>query len=70
MIRVGILGATGYTGRELIRILLKHPQVRLTYLSAKINKPQPIYEIFPEFRAKLDLICNNEFKLEQIRNST
>jgi len=46
MVDVGILGATGYAGEELIKILLRHPQVRITYLSAKIDKPTPISKIF------------------------
>ncbi|MFC1709181.1 N-acetyl-gamma-glutamyl-phosphate reductase [Candidatus Omnitrophota bacterium] len=57
MIKVGIIGATGYTGEELIKILLRHPQARLTYLAAKIDKEQPIDEIFPYLKNRLDLTC-------------
>jgi N-acetyl-gamma-glutamyl-phosphate reductase len=57
MINVGIIGATGYTGEELINILLKHPQVRITYLAAKIDKPTPIAEIFPKLKNRIGLIC-------------
>jgi N-acetyl-gamma-glutamyl-phosphate reductase len=57
MIKVGIIGATGYTGEELINILLRHPHVKLTYLSAKIDKEQSIDEIFPQLRNRLDLEC-------------
>ena len=57
MINVGIIGATGYTGEELISILLRHPQVRITYLAAKIDKPAPIAEIFPKFKNRIDLVC-------------
>jgi N-acetyl-gamma-glutamyl-phosphate reductase len=57
MKRVGIVGARGYTGRELIRILLKHPAVRLTYLAATLDDPQPISRIFPEFVGQTDLAC-------------
>jgi len=57
MIKVGIIGATGYTGEELIKILIKHPHVRMTYLAAKIDKEQPIEEIFPHFKTRLDLKC-------------
>lgn len=56
-LNVGIIGATGYTGEELIGILIKHPNVRITYLSAKIDKPRAISEIFPKFKGKLDLVC-------------
>jgi len=57
MINVGIIGATGYTGEELIDILLEHPEVRITYLAAKIEKPNPIEEIFPKFKNRIKLIC-------------
>jgi len=57
MINVGIIGVTGYAGEELIRLLLQHPQVRITSLTAKIDKPAPIGEIFPKFKNQLDLVC-------------
>jgi N-acetyl-gamma-glutamyl-phosphate reductase len=57
MINVGIVGATGYAGEELIDLLLRHPQVRITNLSAKIDKPQDISDIFPKFKGKISLIC-------------
>ena len=50
MLNVGIVGATGYAGEELIGILLKHPDARITDVSAKIAKPQKISEVFPKFK--------------------
>jgi N-acetyl-gamma-glutamyl-phosphate reductase len=57
MLNVGIIGATGYAGEELIDILLRHQGVRITSISAKIDKPRPISEIFPRFRDKIELVC-------------
>jgi len=57
MINVGIVGATGYAGEILIDMLLKHAQVRITHVSAEIDKPQNISKIFPKFKNRLDLIC-------------
>jgi N-acetyl-gamma-glutamyl-phosphate reductase len=57
MINVGIIGVTGYAGEILLEILLKHPQVRIANLSAKIPKPQNIAEIFPKLKNRLDLVC-------------
>ena len=56
-IRVAIAGATGYAGEELIRLLLKHPHVQLTYLaaSAKWERPTPASEVYPRFARQLDL---------------
>jgi len=57
MINVGIVGATGYAGEELIDICLRHPNVRIIHLSAKIDKPEEISEIFPKFKGRIKLIC-------------
>lgn len=57
MINVGIVGATGYTGEELIEILLKHPEVRIKNISRKTNQPKPISDIFPRFKGRIKLIC-------------
>jgi len=57
MINVGVVGATGYAGEELIDILLRHPQVRITDISAKIDKPNNISSIFPKFKGRIDLVC-------------
>lgn len=64
MLRVGIIGARGYTGEELINILLKHSQVKITYLTARVEKPVSISEIYPQFKNRLDLPCGN-FDLTQ-----
>ncbi len=57
MINVGIVGATGHAGEELISILLRHPEVRIASISAKIDKPLSISDIFPRFKGALDLTC-------------
>ncbi len=58
MIKVGIIGATGYGGRETIRILLGHPQVRIVLLAADPSfTGQRIDQVYPEFRSRIDLPC-------------
>lgn len=58
MIKVGIIGARGYVGEELIKVLLKHPQVKISYLAAKnIDKVEPIGVLLPHLRGRLDLNC-------------
>jgi len=57
MINVGIIGATGYAGEELIDILLRHPEVRITSITAKIDKSAKISAIFPRFKNRIDLVC-------------
>jgi len=57
MLKVGVVGATGYTGEEIVKILTAHKKVNLTYLSAVIDKEEPISGIFPSLRGKTDLVC-------------
>lgn len=46
-VRVGILGASGYTGAELVRLLLRHPAVRIAALTAERQAGKPMAEVFP-----------------------
>jgi len=55
MVRVAIIGATGYTARESLRLLLGHPQAQVTYLTALPQECGHIADIFPAFRGRLDL---------------
>lgn len=59
MIRVSIVGATGYTGEELIDILAGHKDVNVTSLSAIIERPTRISDIFPRLKGKMDIICKD-----------
>jgi len=51
MIRVSIVGASGYTGRELIKILLKHPGVRIAHLTSETYKGKRISEVHKRLAA-------------------
>ena len=55
MIRVAIIGASGYTGAESIRIILGHGQARLTYLTALPEECGAVAEVFPQFKGRCDL---------------
>ena len=59
MIRVGILGATGYTARELIRLLLQHSEVEITTLTSRQEGSPHISEVHPQFVQQLDLTLEN-----------
>lgn len=48
-VRVAILGASGYSGEELVRLLLRHPQVEITCITSRQNAGQPISTVFPRF---------------------
>ncbi len=59
MISVGIIGASGYTGAELARILCNHPKVRITAATSRQHAGQPLSEVFPSLRQKVDILCEN-----------
>jgi N-acetyl-gamma-glutamyl-phosphate reductase len=59
MVRVAILGASGYSALELIRILLRHPQARITALTTRQTEAKPIGEIHPALAGRLDLRLEN-----------
>ena len=63
MIRVGILGATGYTAFELIKILLRHPEVQITSLTSRQDLRQ-ITEVHPQLHGQIDLRLVNSSAVE------
>jgi N-acetyl-gamma-glutamyl-phosphate reductase len=52
VIKVGVIGATGYTGHELLRILFRHPAVEISFLSSESFKGKSLCQLFPEFNDK------------------
>jgi len=57
MIRVGVIGATGYAGAELIRILCGHPNVELTILTSRQYAGVKFEKIFPAMAGSVNLVC-------------
>ncbi len=55
MTRVAILGASGYTGLELIRILLRHPQAKITALVSRRDDEPHLSAVHPSLAGRLDL---------------
>jgi len=53
-IRAGIIGATGYTGHELIKILSRHPHVELVVRNSESNAGKKVSELYPDFEGDLD----------------
>ena len=53
-ITVGVIGASGYTGAELIRLLANHPRAHIGVLAANTHADQPLSQVFPHLAA-LDL---------------
>lgn len=55
MLSAAIVGGTGYTGVELIRILSQHPEVSLTYLTSRSEAGTAVSDYFPSLRGVCDL---------------
>ena len=56
-IRVAVVGATGYTGVELVRLLINHPAVEIGALTSESYADSSIGEVFPSLSGLLDLTC-------------
>lgn len=65
MIRIGIVGATGYGGRELLRLLTAHPQAEITALASTSVAGQRLDEVLPAFR-KLHRISFESFDAAEL----
>lgn len=59
MVRVGIVGASGYTGVELARLLAGHPEARLTVATSRQYADKPLAEVFPNLRKRVHIVCEN-----------
>ena len=55
MKKIGIVGATGYTGVELLRFLVNHPNIEITMVTSRANAGSRVDAMFPNLRGYLDL---------------
>ncbi len=55
MIKVGIVGGTGYTGVELLRLLAHHPKAELRAITSRKEAGSPVAAMFPSLRGKVEL---------------
>jgi len=66
MIRVGILGAAGYTGGELIRLLLNHPEVEIVFANSESNAGNKVYEVHEGLLGDTELEFSSEMPFDQV----
>ncbi len=59
MTNVAIVGASGYTGAELARILCNHPHATLTAVTSRQYHGRPLSQVFPNLLHKVDLVCED-----------
>ncbi|MEJ2142929.1 MAG: N-acetyl-gamma-glutamyl-phosphate reductase [Gammaproteobacteria bacterium] len=55
MIKAGIVGGTGYTGVELLRLLAAHPEVELAMITSRSEEGLPVADMYPNLRGYVDL---------------
>lgn len=66
MIRVGILGSAGYTGGELIRLLLCHPQVEIVFANSESNAGRPVHEVHEGLLGDTDLVFTDQLPFDSV----
>ena len=60
MIRTGVIGGSGYTGGELIRILLGHPEVRLDFVFSSTRAGKPLHQAHPDLLGRTELCFTDQ----------
>lgn len=66
MIKVGVLGAAGYTGGELIRILLNHPEVELVFANSESNAGNKFYDVHEGLLGDTELVFTSEMPFDKV----
>ena len=59
MLKVAIVGASGYTGVELLRILVGHPEIEICCVTSRQHKGVPINKVFPSLTGFCELVCED-----------
>lgn len=66
MIKCGIIGGAGYTAGELIRLLLNHPDVEITFVNSSSNAGNKITDVHSGLYGEMDLVFTNALPLDSI----
>ena len=66
MISVGIVGGTGYTGVELLRLLLRHPNVQVNVLTSRTENGRRVDDMFPSLRGHTEL-CYSDLNMDELK---
>jgi N-acetyl-gamma-glutamyl-phosphate reductase len=68
-IEVGILGATGFTGGELVGLLLRHPQARIAWLSSESQPGTSYAKVYPQYLGRLPAAVDTLRSLEDVKST-
>ena len=66
MLKVSIIGATGYAGAELLKILLRHPEVEIAHITSESSTGKKISELYPHFRGIFEMELESLADIEKI----
>lgn len=66
-INIGIIGGAGYTGGELLRILLNHPQVNITFVNSKSQAGKPVYSTHTDLVGETDLLFTDQMPFDEVQ---
>ena len=66
MVRVGILGAAGYTGGELIRLLLSHPEAEIVFANSESNAGNPVADVHEGLYGDTELCFTSEMPFDSV----
>ena len=66
MVRIGILGAAGYTGGELIRLLINHPEAEIVFACSESNAGNPVSEVHEGLLGETDLCFTSEMPFDKV----
>ena len=64
MIKAGVIGGAGYTGGELVRLLLNHPEVELTYVFSRSQAGKPLHHVHQDLLGETELQFSDSFESE------
>ncbi|MER0440747.1 N-acetyl-gamma-glutamyl-phosphate reductase [Emticicia sp. W12TSBA100-4] len=66
-INIGIIGGAGYTGGELLRILLNHPQVNISFVNSKSQAGKPVYSTHTDLIGETDLLFTDQMPFDEVQ---
>src|SRR6188474_1111000 len=61
-VKVGIVGGAGYTGGELIRLLIHHPNVSVSFIHSRSNSNKPVHSVHQDLIGEIDLVFSGDLK--------
>lgn len=62
--KVSVLGATGYAGAELLRILYNHPQAKVVHITSESHTGEKIADLYPHLRGCYDMVLESMKDIE------